>query len=156
MGIDNALDWDLRSQWDKNVYGMKVFEESKEYRRMYHCFKAPVVSDRDMHLEISYKIDFPRQGDFCSVTRSVVDLQECPEVKGKVRATVHENYQVLTPTTDPKTGEEYTEMFSSNSTDIAGSVPKWVIKNIGKNTLKNYAKNQEKACIAYHKKAKGK
>jgi len=72
-----------------------------------------------------------------------------------VRATVHENYQVLTSVIDPKTGEEFTEIFNCNSTDIAGNVPKWVIKNLGKNTLKNYVKKQEKECIAYHKKVQG-
>jgi len=112
---------------------MKVLERSEnyDYQRYYHCFKAPIVSDRDILLEQFTVSDFPRKGDIALCSRSVAD-DACPKVKGKVRATVFENFQVLTPVIDEKTGEEHTEMFNCNQTDIAGSVPKWVIKKLGK------------------------
>jgi hypothetical protein len=104
--LDNALVWDIRGKWDLAIKQRIDFEISEDYSymRFYQCYKAPVVSDRDMYLEQFAVKDFPRPGDISLVSKSIVDLDECPEVKGKVRATLSEQFQIMTPVIDEKSG----------------------------------------------------
>ena len=76
---------------------------------------------------------------------------ECPLHPQKERSTVYLIGFIMTPYTDPKTGEEHSRLFAANSVDPCGYIPKWLINFTAKAVLPDWIKNYEKGCIQYEK-----
>ena len=76
---------------------------------------------------------------------------ECPVNPNRCRAQVYLIGFIMTPFTDPKTGQEYTKLFACNSVDPCGYIPKWMINMTARAVLPDWIKNYEKGCQQYER-----
>jgi START domain len=84
-----------------------------------------VVSDRDFCNARIVRKDFPKKGDVICMVKSI-KYEKCPENKGIVRAWVHFTYFCLTALPDGTT-----QVFFAAFTEIGGSIPNFVINQLG-------------------------
>lgn len=117
-------DIEIRQKWDNVLSGMRIFGKVNDHvDHMYSVYKAPIgISNRDFcqkrtraenYKSVPYMIHF----------RSV-SHEECPPVKGTVRAnTIISGYLIR----ESKDYEGGTDMTILTQTDIKGQVPTFVV-----------------------------
>ena len=76
--------------------------------------------------------DFPEKGSISIHATSLKNDEEMPEQEGKVRAHAYIMGFIFKPVIDEATGEEHCDVFTANSIDVNGYIPKFLVNNFSK------------------------
>ena len=152
--IENAVDFEIRKNWDTVLYDFRTFYMSKDYSysRVSYAFKSPFpVADRDFYIEQLCRKDYPEPG-MCTIHVQSLPANEVemPAMPKRIRGTIQIIGFILKPVVDTTNGEIYHEVFMTNCIDINGQVPKWLCNASSKTVPRHWFKTFELGCVKDH------
>lgn len=146
-----VIDPKVREQWDTKIVDWKLYFSTPDhsYSRLSFNFISPAkpfVDDRDFYLLQLVRRDFPEKGDVTLFQKSLPPHEECPNVRGRVRADMCINSLVYRPVIQNGKPTGQTDVFMISCIDIKGAVPKFLVNSMSASVPReNFAEFQAAA-----------